>query len=80
MVCSFHGSFAAAHVQSPSVIMTKSLPISLRWRVITWRQRGLTLNQIAETLFVSKTFVKKVIRLYKNTRVVSDPLILKSKK
>ena len=60
--------------------MTKSLPISLRWKVIMWRQRGLTLNQIAEPLFVSKTFVKKVIRLYENTGAVSDPPRRKSKK
>ena len=44
-----------------------------------WRQRGLTLNQIAETLFVSKTFVKKVIRVYENTGAVSDPPRRKSK-
>lgn len=63
-----------------SLIMTKSLPISLRWRVIMSRQRGLSVNQISETLFVSKTFVKKVIRLYENTGAVSDPPRRKSTK
>ena len=43
------------------------------------RQRGLSVNQISETLFVSKTFVK-VIRLYENTGAVSDPLRRKSTK
>ena len=44
------------------------------------RQRGLSVNQISETLFVSKTFVKKVIRLYENTGAVSDPPRRKSTK
>ena len=38
------------------------------------------LNQIAETLFVRNTFVKKVIQLYENTGAVSDPPRRKSKK
>lgn len=62
-----------------SLIMTKAYPISLRWRVIMSRQRGLSLDQIAETLSVSKTFVKKVIRLYDNSGTVSDPPRRKSK-
>ena len=79
---SFRGSFAAVRACSIVVayIMTKSLPISLRWRVIMSRQRGLSVNQISETLFVSKTFVKKVIRLYENTGAVSDPPRRKSTK
>ena len=40
-------------------IMTKSFPILLRWRVIMKRQRGLSLNHIAETLFASKTFCEE---------------------
>ena len=43
------------------------------------RQRGLSLDQIAETLSVSKTFVKKVIRLYDNSGTVSDPPRRKTK-
>ena len=45
-------------------------------------KRSLSLNHIAETLFASETFVKKVaFRLYENkTRVVSDPPKRKSKK
>ena len=79
---SFRGSFGAVRACSIVVayIMTKSLPISLRWRVIMSRQRGLSVNQISETLFVSKTFVKKVIRLYENTGAVSDPPRRKSTK
>ena len=40
-----------------------------------WRKRGLSLKHIAETLFASKTFVKKSpFRLNENkTRAVSDP-------
>ena len=47
-----------------------------------WRKRGLSLNHIAETLFASKTFVKKAMfRLNENkTRAVSDPPKRKSKK
>ena len=47
-----------------------------------WRKRGLSLNHIAETLFASETFVKKVaFRLNeKKTRAVSDLPKIKSKK
>ena len=46
------------------------------------RKRGLSLCHIAETLFASETFVKKVaFRLNENkTRAVSDPPKRKSKK
>ena len=46
-----------------------------------WRKRGLSLNHIAETLFVSETFVKAMFQLNENkTRAVSDPPKRKSKK
>ena len=62
-----------------SVIM---IAISLRWRVIMWRKRGLSLNHIAETLFASETFVKNAaFRLNENHKqAVSEPPKRKSKK
>ena len=47
-----------------------------------WRKRGLSLNHMAVTLFVSETFVKKAaFQLNENkTRAVSDPPKRKSKK
>lgn len=60
--------------------MTKSFPMSLRWRVVMSRQQlGMSLDQIAEALFVSRIFVK-VIGLYENTGTVNDPPRRKSKK
>lgn len=44
------------------------------------RQHSLTLDEIAETLFVSRTFGRKVIQLYENTGAVDDPPSRKSKK
>ena len=47
-----------------------------------WRKRSLSLNHIAETLFASETFVKKVtFRLNENkATAISDPPKRKSKK
>lgn len=36
------------------------------------RQHDLPLNQIAEPLIISQTYVKKVIRLFKNIGAVSN--------
>ena len=44
------------------------------------RQRGLSQYEIAETLSVSNTFVKKIIRLYDITGTVSDLVRRKSQK
>ena len=44
------------------------------------RQRGLSQYEIAETLSVSNTFVKKIIRLYDITGTVSDLPRRKSQK
>lgn len=53
--------------------MTKAYSTSLRWRVMSSSLQGLQAKQIAERLFVSETFVRKIIKLYENTKTVRDP-------
>ncbi|XP_048584864.1 uncharacterized protein LOC125556735 [Nematostella vectensis] len=59
--------------------MVKSFDNALRWRVIFLREKGFTFDEIAETLSVSKRFVYKITRLYRNTRGVNDTRKRKSK-
>ena len=47
--------------------MVKSFPTALRWRVIFLSKDRLTINQIAKTLKVGHTFVKKVRNVYRTT-------------
>ena len=51
--------------------MTKSYPEALRWRVKS--------KEIAHSLCVGETFVKKVLHLYDNTHSVAYPARRKSK-
>ena len=46
--------------------------MALRWRVISLRTVGYIVDDISELLSVSKTFVKKIIRIYQNTLDVAD--------
>ena len=47
--------------------MVKSYPIEIQWRVVFLYNDNYSIREIAQTLRISQTFVKKILRLYNTT-------------
>ena len=47
--------------------MVKSYPVEIRWRVVFLRNDNYSIKEIARTLRVGQTFVKKILSLYHTT-------------
>jgi transposase len=60
--------------------MGKKLSEDLKWRIIYCYQEGFRTKEIAKRLYVSKTTVIKVCKIFEKWGCVSDPFIGKSGK
>lgn len=50
----------------------------LKWRVVYLYYDGFSIKKIAQTLYMSKYTVKKVLRIYKKWGCVFDPWLKKA--
>lgn len=55
--------------------MGKKLSEDLKWRIIYCYQEGFRTKEIAKRLYVSKTTVIKVCKIFEKWGCVSDPFI-----
>lgn len=53
--------------------MPKELSEDLRWRVVYLYSDGLSITDIANTLYISKSVIIKIINLYKKWACVINP-------
>ena len=58
--------------------MPSAFSTDLKWRIVYLYYDGFSTKQIAQTLYMSKYSVKKVLRIYKKWGCVIDPWLKKT--
>ena len=58
--------------------MPSAFSTDLKWRIVYLYYDGFSTKQIAQTLYMSKYSVKKILRIYKKWGCVIDPWLKKT--